>query len=391
MSRKIRVATIVTRMQAGAGGVALRGALALDPDRYDVTILAGGDGPDLLDEAAGLGLGVTRVPSLVPQISPRHDRQALGALTALLEAGAYDVVHTHSAKAGALGRLAAVRARTGRIVHTFHGFPFHEFQSAPRRAVYVGIERWLGRRTDAFLAVGSGVAAEAVRRGIARPERLRTIGCTIDAAPYDAGLGGRGRARLRLDLPPGARIVGTVGRIDYQKAPEHFVDAIAALGDHRVHGLWIGDGPLRARLEARVRRHGLAGRFTCLGHRTDVPELLPALDVFAMASRYEGLPCALVEAMSAGVPVVATAVNAVPDVVVPGETGLLVPPERPQALAAAIAHLLDNPDQARRMARTALERLDHRFRPEHLGEVLTQLYAGPSGRRAGSPLSAPRT
>ena len=136
---------------------------------------------------------------------------------------------------------------------------------------------------------------------------------------------------------------------------------------------------MRHAMEARANRRGLQGRFLCVGHRDDVPDLLPGLDVFAMASRYEGLPCAVAEAMTFGLPVVATAVNAVPDVVLPGETGLLVSPERPRQLAAAITYMLDEPAEAARMAAAARRLIADRFTPESLATVLEAAYAsGPS-------------
>ncbi|TMM38274.1 MAG: glycosyltransferase family 4 protein [Actinobacteria bacterium] len=398
--RRIRVATVITRMTAGAGGVALRGALALDPDRYAVVIVTGGTGfngermdrtqevlsgvdavkdapeGDLLAAAYEAGLGAVRIPSLVPEISLRKDAAALRILTGVLREGRFDVVHTNSAKGGALGRVAASRAHVERIVHTYHGFPFHEFQSPWRRGLYVGIERWLGRRTDVCLAVGSGVAAEAIRRGLVSPDRVRTIAPAVDPVCYPAGTAARGMARRRLGLPAGVRLVGTVGRVDYQKAPEQWIDALAEVDGDDVWGLWIGDGPLRGRLLARARKRGLADRFRLLGHREDVSELLPALDVFALASRYEGLPCALIEAIGAGVPVVATAVNAVPDVVVPGETGLLVPAQAPRVLGQAIGYLLNEPVEARRMAAAAKARVGEWYTPHTLGTVLDHVYGG---------------
>jgi glycosyltransferase involved in cell wall biosynthesis len=398
--QRIRVATVVTRIVAGAGGVALRGALALDPQRYAVTVVAGatgvtgeqaGDGTaevltgmdavkdaptgDLLGDAYAAGLDVIRVPALVPQIAPRRDAAALRILTKLYRDGDYQVVHTHSAKAGALGRMAAVRAGVPRIVHTLHGFPFHEFQPWWRRGAYVRIERRLGRHTDALLAVGGGVAAEAVRLGLALPERIRTIPPAVDPTGAVHGSAARGLARRRLGLPAGVLLVGTVGRVDYQKAPENWIDALAASGDD-VWGVWIGDGPRRAQLVERAHKCGLADRFRLLGQRDDVADLLPALDVFALASRYEGLPCALVEAVAAGVPVVATAVNAVPDLVVPGETGLLVPPERPELLGRAMAYLLAEPAEAQRMAESARVLLGDRYTPAALGAVLDRTYRG---------------
>jgi glycosyltransferase involved in cell wall biosynthesis len=173
-----------------------------------------------------------------------------------------------------------------------------------------------------------------------------------------------------------------VGRVDYQKAPESFVDAIAGLDRDDVYAVWIGDGPMRKEMETRAARRGLQGRFLCAGHRDDVPELLPGLDVFAMASRYEGLPCAIAEAMAAGLPVVATAVNAVPDVVLPGETGLLVSPERPRQLAAAIAYLLNEPAEAARMAAAGQLLIAEKFAPSSLAAVLEAAYGVGPGRSA---------
>jgi len=388
---RLSVAVVITRLQAGAGGVALRGAQALDPGRYEVTIIAGdsgtgadsdGSGDSMLARAAAADLNVVSVPQLVSPISPADDRRALRRLTELLAEGGYNVVHTHSAKAGALGRLAAERAGTPRVVHTFHGFPFHEFQSRARRAAYVGIERYLARRTDIFLAVGGAVAAEAVRRGIAVPERVRVINPAIEQSAIPASSATRAAARRKLGVPVGCKVVGTVGRVDYQKAPENFVDAIAGLDRDDVYVVWIGDGPMRKNLEARAARRGLHGRFLCAGHRDDVAELLPGLDVFAMASRYEGLPCAVAEAMAAGLPVVATAVNAVPDVILPGETGLLVSPERPRQLAAAINYLLNEPVEAARMALAGRRLIADKFAPSSLATVLEAAYGSSPGRAA---------
>jgi glycosyltransferase involved in cell wall biosynthesis len=375
MNDRIRVALVITRFMAGAGGVALRGAQALDPDRYEVTIFAG-SGNRLIEEAADSGIDVVMIDRLRPEIMLTDDLRALRRLETALRQGRFDVVHTHSSKSGALGRLAARRVGVPRIVHTFHGFPFHEFQSRSRRAGYVAIERRLGRFTDAFLAVGTAVAAEAIRRGIAAPDRVRTIGVAVDTAGPAPTIRDRAEARRLLGVPPGTRVVGTVGRLDYQKAPEDLVQAVAAAGRSDVFGVWIGGGPQRDEVASLVARLGLSDRFRLVGERSDVPALLPGLDVFAMASRYEGLPCSIVEAMTAGLPVVATAVNSVPDVVVPGETGLLVPPGRPDLLANAIRYLVDHPSVAARLGANGRAALGERLTPSALGEVLDQTYRG---------------
>ena len=384
---KRRVVHVVTRCVAGAGGVAVRGATALEPSRYDSVLVTGTREGPLLDRARAGGVEVVVVPELVSPISPRADAVALDRLTDLVRTREADIVHTHSAKAGALGRLAAHRAGVPLIVHTLHGFPFHEFQNPVSRAAYIGIERRLSRITDAYLAVGTGVAVEALRRGLARPEQIHTIGPAVDDPSVVLTPETRARARERLGLGPDVPVVGTVGRLDYQKAPEVMLRALSRLSTPATL-VWIGDGELAARAAREVHALGIGDRVLLLGNRSDVPELLPAFDVFALASRYEGLPCVVVEAQQCGIPVVATAVNAVPDVVIPGDTGLLVPPMRPDLLAAALDHALTHPVEAREWATRARERLGARYDQTTAGSVLDQVYsdgaARPRGRLVGA-------
>ena len=430
----MRVAVLITRLEGGAGVLALRGAMALDPRSYQLTIITGQGSSRLLSEARAAGLTVMAEPALRTPIDPVRDVVALRRLEVLLRRERFDVVHTHTAKAGTLGRLAARRAAVPRIVHTYHGFPFHEFQPAARRAAYIAIERRLGRFTDLALCVGTGVAVEAVRRGLISPERIRTIGVAVDgfgwpagehagaavpvasqpsaqqtaagdgrlgepsavvmaaAKPAAAGLTGAGLtgagltatglaareiARRELGLPSDATVIGAVGRLTYQKAPEDFVDMIRRLRRPGVVGVWVGDGELAGRVRQLAAAEP-AAPVVLAGERADVPRLLPAFDVFALPSRYEGLPTAIVEAMMCGVPVVATAVNAVADVVVPGETGLLVPPGRPDLMASAVSYLLSSPAAAAQMATRAQAQLGDRYRISALRASLAAAYARPA-------------
>ena len=387
--RPLRVVTLITRLEGGAGVLALRGAKALDPGEFEVTIIAG-SGNHLLEQAAQAGLEVIVEPVLVNAIDPRNDFRALRSLSALLQRRSFDVAHTHTAKAGALGRLAAHRAAVPRIVHTYHGFPFHQFQSAGRRGAYVAIERRLGRITDVALCVGTGVAVEAVRRRLVAPERIRTIGVVVDGAS-GAGLPARvpqarERARRALGIPAGPTVVGAIGRLTYQKAPEDFLAMISQLDRADVVGVWVGGGELAGRI-SRLARNQPPGRIVMAGERADVPEILPAFDIFALPSRYEGLPTAVVEAMVCGIPVVATAVNSVADVVVPGETGLLVPPQRPDLMAHAVRHLIDRPAAAARMAEAARVRLGERFEAPALRDRLADAYTGTARTDKSTPVA----
>jgi len=380
-----RVATVITRLEGGAGLLALRGAEAVRGPGVEPVIVTGSAG-QLRDAAAAQGIDVIIEPMLREVIALRSDLRAVRRLEKIFRDYGADVVHSHCAKAGAVGRMAARRAGVRRIVHTFHGFPFHDFQSWARRRAYVSIEQRLGRITDVALCVGTGVAAEAVRRELVAPDRVRTIGVAVDgpqrarASMSAQFAGARRRARCALGLRTDAMVVGSVGRLAYQKAPEDFVAAVAALGPD-VTGVWVGGGELAERVGRKAR--GLTrGNVLLTGERTDVLDVLPAFDVFASSSRYEGLPTALVEAMICGVPVVATAVNAVPDLVVPGETGLLVPPGRPSQLAGAIRHLLDSPALAACMAGAARARVGDRYGLADLRAALLAAYV------PGTPVDA---
>lgn len=385
-ARQLRVAQVVTKFIAGAGGITLRGALALDPDRFETTIFAG-EGGALIDRAEEGGLAVVPLRHMAPQrrIVPWADVHGLRELSSHLAAGDFDLIHTHSSRAGALGRIAARRVGVPAVVHSFHGFPFHEFQSRATRAALIAIERRLGRLTDYFVTDGTMVAAEAIRLRIALPERIRAIASPIDDIP-PLSESDREEARRILGIPVGPKVVGTVARLSSQKSPLDMVRAIDSLQRSDVYMVWVGDGDLRARTQRLIDQKRLTDRFLLLGDRTDVSRLLPAFDVFAMSSLYEGLPCAVVEAMSCGVPVVATAVNSVPEIVVSGKTGLLARPGDPASLSRAVAYLLDHPVEAMRMAEAARAHIGNRFKPDALGRDLTEVYE--SALQVGSSRAA---
>lgn len=372
-ARPLRVAQIVTKLTAGAGGITLRGAAALDPARYTTTILTAGES-SLIEAAEEAGLEVIRLRHMARGrgLYPSTDARGIRELLDHLRAGGFDVVHTHSAKAGAIGRLAARRAGVRAIVHSFHGFPFHGFQPAVVRRSLLTAERGLARITDYFLADGTMIAAEAVRLRLCAPGAIRAIASPVDEGIVAATPATRRHARRLLGLPQDATVVGTAARLSHQKAPLDLVRALARLGRPDVTVAWIGDGELRPKTEREIRRAGLEGRFLLLGERSDVPALLPAFDVFVLPSLYEGLPCAVVEAMTAGIPVVATAVNSVPEIVIAGKTGLLARPGDPASLADALGFMLGHPAAAARMAGAARSHIGGGFRPDaHARDLIT--------------------
>lgn len=375
-ARRIRVAHVNANFFAGAGGIMLRQAAALDGDRYQTTILAP-EGDALLDRAERAGLEIVPLHRLSGGRNPNPgaDLKAARELQERLRSGGFDVVHTHGAKAGLLGRVTARQVGVPALVHTLHGFPFHRFQAAPIHWTLLEIERRLGRITDWFMSDGTFVASEAVRLRIAPPERIRAVVSPIDPLPPMTEQSRR-EARMLLGIPGATKVIGTTGRLVVQKAPLDMARAIASLGRSDVVMVWVGDGDLRAETERLVARLGIADRFRLLGNRDDVPRLLPGFDVFAMSSLFEGLPCSILEAMTCGIPVVATAVNSVPELVIAGRTGLVARPGDPASLGLALSYMLDHPDHAARMAVAAADHARKQFRPEMVGQELAEVYDG---------------
>jgi len=372
--RPVRVAQVTANFADGSGGIMLREALALDRERYSTTIIAPEDGT-LFGRAEDAGLEVIRLRKMGRgrRVYPWADVEALRELSAHLRVGEFDLVHTHAGRAGALGRVAAARIGSSAVVHTLHGFPFNEFQSAPVRRTLLAIERRLGRITDYFITDGTFVASAAIRLKIAAPERVRAVITPIDGVP-PASEAARRDARRLLGLPDAAKVVGTAARLVAQKSPFDMVRAIAALQRPDVYMVWLGDGDLRAQTQRLIERERLTDRFLLLGARDDVARLLPAFDVFAISSLWEGLPCSVVEAMTCGIPVVATAVNSVPEVVISGKTGLVVRPGDPGSLSQALAYMLDHPREAARMAEAARTQIGEQFRLDLLGQELAEVY-----------------
>jgi len=352
MSGTHRVLHIITRLElGGAQHNTLYTVAHLDP-RYFAPALAWGPGGVLDSQAHALeGVELHPVPKLVREIRPLRDVGALAALRLVIRQVRPSIVHTHSSKAGILGRMAARLERVPVIVHTVHGFGFTPLQPAPVRRLFLLLERMAGRWTTHVIAVSWADLDRGVRLGLHRRNDVSVIRSGIRLDRYRGATGGKA-VRRELGIPPDAVLVTQIGNFKPQKAPLDFVAMarrVAAAAPHCFF-LMTGDGPLRERAEATVREASLAESFRFTGWRDDVPALLDATDIAVLSSRHEGLPRAVVEALAAKVPVVATAVDGTPEVVRDGVDGYLVPPADPRALAERVLRLAKNEALRRRMA-----------------------------------------
>ncbi|HEX2987807.1 MAG TPA: glycosyltransferase family 4 protein [Chloroflexota bacterium] len=307
-------------------------------------------------------------------ISPGSDLRSFSQLVALMARGRYDLVHTHSSKAGFLGRFAARAAGVKVTVHTPHGFYFLNQKPGRKRSFYLQLERMAGLTTSRIIALSPTEMAEAVDNGIIKSDRIALIenGIRVPAVPSDGIV-----ARLRETLAPEAEyLVGTVARFTPQKGPFDFVRMTSHLVQlvPGVHVLWCGDGELREQVESLAGELGVSDRLHFLGYRTDVLDIMSTLDLFVLTSLWEGLPYTVLDAMALGKPVVATAAVGTRDIVQEGVTGLLTPVGEPAAAAEAIARLLRAPAERQAMGTAGHETILRRFSQEAMVKRTGQLY-----------------
>lgn len=355
MAERIRVLHPITRLiVGGAQENTLLTAQLLDPAVWEVEVVSGtqtGSEGSLIESARERGVALILEPSLVREVNPIQDLRALIRLARLMRRGKYTVVHTHSSKAGIVGRWAAKLAGVPVIVHTVHGWGHHDHQHPLVRAYYIWLERLTLPITDKLIVVSPLNIEKGLADGIGRPEDYVVIrsGIELDRFGYSQVL--RDETRASWGIPCDAPLVGTVTRLSPQKGPLDFVRAAATIAQ-AVPESWfmiVGDGPLRAEVEALAAQQGIAGRLVLTGLRRDVPDLMAAMDIFALSSLWEGLPRVLPQAMASGLPIVATAIDGSAEAIEEGVHGFLTPPGDPQALAQAAVRLLRDPELARRM------------------------------------------
>ncbi|MDP7385299.1 MAG: glycosyltransferase family 4 protein, partial [Nitrospinota bacterium] len=295
---------------------------------------------------------------LVRSIRPAMDVRAVTGIYRFLKARRFDIVHTHSSKAGFVGRVAARRAGAPVIIHTPNGHVFYGYFGPIASRLCLALERWCARFTDRIITLTERGRREHLDLGVGLPEQYSAIPSGLPLKNFfpDPGRGRRVRERLRI--PPEAPVLGTVGRLTAVKDQRTLIAAAKILADRHpdLVVLLIGDGGLKGGLEAQTRDLGLEGRIRFLGWQSDVPELLNALDVFVLCSLNEGMGRALVEAMSSGLPVVATSVGGMPDLVEEGVSGYLVPAGQPDVLAAAVSRMLEDRGRLRSMGERSREK-----------------------------------
>jgi glycosyltransferase involved in cell wall biosynthesis len=382
-SGRIHITRIIARLNVGGPAVHIAGLMAgLDPAHYRNHLIVGCPGPDegdmsYLFEQEGLS-PPTVIPELGRSVSPVRDLRTVAKLVPTLRRQKPQIVETHTAKAGFVGRLAARLAGVPVVLHVFHGHVFYGYFGRAQTCVYVGIERLLARLSDRIVTISASQQHDMVHvYRIAPPDKVVVVPLGFDLTAFaEAKRRAGGRLRAALGVAADVPLVGLVGRLTAVKNPALFVEAALRVLEcvPCAHFCLVGDGELRPEVESKIVALGLAERVHLAGWQRDMPAVYAALDLLALTSLNEGTPVTAIEALAAGVPVVATAVGGVPDVVQDGVTGMLVPAGSAEALAVAIAALLADPASRQKLASAGQRDVLARFGRARLISDMDALY-----------------
>jgi glycosyltransferase involved in cell wall biosynthesis len=371
-TRPLRVLHIITRLIVGGAQentLLTCEGLAAMPE-YDVTLASGIDrGPegDLL-ERAEKSVNLVLVPELERAISPITDVRAFWKLYRLIRRGRFHIVHTHSSKAGVLGRFAAKLAGTPLIVHTLHSLVFHEYQPWIVNRAWWLVKKICAPMTDHFLSVSSIIVAKAVAAGVDRPEKFTTVYSGMELDWFLKSTADGAAVRREFGIPADAPVVGKIARLFPLKGHDELMDAAAEIVRRvpNVRFFLIGDGILYDHLRERARAAGILDNFVFAGliQRERIPEMLAAMDVVVHTSLREGLARVLPQALAMGKPCVSFDIDGAPEAVLDGETGYLVRAYDYATLADRISTLLADPALRAAMGANGRRHVDPTWRAE---------------------------
>jgi glycosyltransferase involved in cell wall biosynthesis len=382
-SKRVKVLRVIARLNMGGPALHVSYLTAGLRERgYDTTLVAGtlARGEDSMAFVADqLAVDVVTIPELGREISPLRDLLATLRLARLIRRERPQILHTHTAKAGTVGRVAAViagRARPPIVVHTFHGHVLRGYFGPLRSRVFSVLERRLARATTVLVAVGPQVRDDLVELGVATPERFAVVRLGIELEERVASVDGRAETRRYLGIPADRFAIGWVGRMTSVKRTDDVLEGFRLLRDRGVEATLclVGDGPDRPHLEQRAHELGIARDTLFLGYQEDVGPLYAAFDALVLPSGNEGTPVSVIEALAAAKPVVATRVGGIPDVVRDGEDGFLVEIGATEELADRLARLAGDPELRERLGSAGRERVIPRYAVGRLVADVDRLY-----------------
>ena len=374
---KYKVATIITKLElGGAQEIAIHTTESLGRNRYTPILISGCGG--ILDEEVKNNSRIKSffIPQLIRMMNPIKDAITLMKIWRLLRSERVDLVHTHSSKAGILGRWAAHFAGVPQIFHTYHGFGFNDYQKWWTRKAFIWVERVTAWITDKLIVVSSENAKKGLANRIGEKRQYEVVHCATNIKAFSEIKVNFDEKKREFGIDAESPVVAMIACFKPQKAPQDFIFLA-----HRVSQvvpstrfLLVGDGELKPQVEELIRRFKLNGKVILTGWRRDVPEIMQIIDVLVLTSLWEGLPIVFAEAMASGKPVVATGVDGAKEAIIEGVNGFLVEPHNIEKFAERVIRLIRDRDLAERMGREGQKMVYPTFDLSHMLKRIENLY-----------------
>jgi glycosyltransferase involved in cell wall biosynthesis len=380
-NNRVRVLHLITRLiVGGAQENTIYTVNLLNIDKYHVSLISGpqtGSEGSMIEETFARGIELCIIPELVREINPIKDLIALIKIYRVLKKGDYTIIHTHSSKAGIIGRLAAKMAKTPIIVHTIHGWSFHDNMSSFKRKTYILLEKLSASFSNAMIVVAQKDIDKGLKENIGYPYQYHLIRSAIPIKDFDRTKYITKEIRYELGIPLDAPVLGNIGRFSEQKNPLEWVNIASQV--HRqipeCRFLMVGDGPLRKQVELLIEEEKLSGFAIVPGLRRDVARLLSVMDVFLLTSLWEGLPRVIPQAMMMQIPIVSYRVDGAAEAIYNGESGYLCEPNDIDAAAYYCIKLLINPALRLQMGINGKKYATREFDLSKMIEQIDNLYS----------------
>ena len=379
--KKMKICHIITRMIVGGAQENTLFTIVGHIQKGHEVVLVTGPSPgpegELLKNSDFPDFEIIEIPDLVRELNPFKDYSAYKELKQLFEDRKFDVVHTHSSKAGIVGRAAAWKAKVPFVTHTVHGQAFHAYEKAWKNFLYITAERWAAKRCHKIYAVAQAMIDQCVKAKVAPREKYKVV---YSGMEIDDFLNSKPEPKLRekLGIPKDARVLGAVSRLFPMKGYEYFLPAARAVANvcPDVHFLIVGDGSMRQWMNEEIEKMGLTDRFHFAGlvPPNEVYRYIALMDILAHLSLREGLPRCVVQALASGKPALGFKLDGTPEVVIDGETGYCANAKDVKTVIANAIHILSTPGLAEKMGENGKKMVAEKFNWHKMADILEEEY-----------------
>lgn len=376
----MKICHIITRLPVGGAqentlltceGLAKRG--------HNVYLISGntkGEEGTLEERAKEICKNFIIVPELIREISPKNDIVALYKIYRILKKENFDIVHTHTSKAGVIGRISAKISKTKVIIHTPHGHVFHSYYGFFKTKIFWFLEKICALFCDKIICLTETEKKEHIELGIAKEDKFEVIASGIDFEKFKNALVDKNKMKEELNIEKDKIVIGYVGRLADIKGVSYLIKAFSQVvkRNKNVVLVCVGDGPQRKELEKQAEKLNITEYVKFLGIRHDIPEILSCFDIFVMPSLNEGMGKVVIEAQLMGLPVVASYIGGIKDLIVDNKTGIFVKPKDSKDIAEKIIYLIENPQVAKNIGYCAKENVKYEYSSEYMVNEIEKLY-----------------